>query len=485
MPSPRLASLRHPGWWCALAVLVLNDHVLKRALPSALTGKLSDVAGLIVAPVLVAALFGARTRRGRVLAFVACALPFAAINLSPPVAARWDALVGWSTTTDPTDLWTLLVAPIALHIAAYEPATRSELVPRFGALLGGLACIATAPPPGEPIETTEGGPLLQNRLDEEVTVRVRWIDASNDCERLGEWIAMGDADIVARALDPDLFDVARTYRLAPDESADLSRPVPTGAARPRCDALILGADGIEPQLIAYYVTDGWTTPATLALTSEPDEAIRLTTTGGAYVRARPAPSIAPASCEPAADAGVFAWDGRVPLDAVVQGYEPLSDGCFILQLSDQRDVVETGEGTGDPTDPPRLEPLPPELFELTVCAPRELFDFAIGEELTASVRTDRLALSGERQGVWLERLSPRPTVWSEPLCEGERLPCGAYVEPIGWDGLRPGEPEVRESATQTTTRLLDDAIHVVAAHEDCGLEPGLRGVLLTHWENHE
>ena len=50
--------LTHPGWWCALALLALNDHMLKGSglLPGALTGKLSDVAGMVAAPVLAAAL---------------------------------------------------------------------------------------------------------------------------------------------------------------------------------------------------------------------------------------------------------------------------------------------------------------------------------------------------------------------------------------------------------------------------------------------
>jgi hypothetical protein len=49
------AALRSPMFGAALSVLVLNDHWLKGAglLPGWLTGKLSDFAGLIVAPILV------------------------------------------------------------------------------------------------------------------------------------------------------------------------------------------------------------------------------------------------------------------------------------------------------------------------------------------------------------------------------------------------------------------------------------------------
>ncbi len=51
-----LTCLAHPASLLALAVLALNDHVLKAAIPSPLTGKLSDVAGLFFFPFLLTAL---------------------------------------------------------------------------------------------------------------------------------------------------------------------------------------------------------------------------------------------------------------------------------------------------------------------------------------------------------------------------------------------------------------------------------------------
>jgi len=42
--------LLHPVAFLALALLVVNDHVLKAVWPGFVTGKLSDVAGLVVAP---------------------------------------------------------------------------------------------------------------------------------------------------------------------------------------------------------------------------------------------------------------------------------------------------------------------------------------------------------------------------------------------------------------------------------------------------
>ena len=69
-------ALAHPVWWVALAALLVNDHVFKgtHALPPVLIGKLSDFAGLLVAPVLLAALLRLRSQRAIALAHLATAL---------------------------------------------------------------------------------------------------------------------------------------------------------------------------------------------------------------------------------------------------------------------------------------------------------------------------------------------------------------------------------------------------------------------------
>jgi hypothetical protein len=59
--------LLHPLALAALALLVVNDHVLKYRYPGLITGKLSDVAGMILAPlvlfVIVPERFGSRRVR--------------------------------------------------------------------------------------------------------------------------------------------------------------------------------------------------------------------------------------------------------------------------------------------------------------------------------------------------------------------------------------------------------------------------------------
>jgi hypothetical protein len=92
-----------PFFWFALLLLALNDHVLKAAAPGVITGKLSDIAGLALAPVLAVSLgelFGVsatdQQSRTRHLAFwaIATALGFSAIQVWEPAARAYSHLLG-------------------------------------------------------------------------------------------------------------------------------------------------------------------------------------------------------------------------------------------------------------------------------------------------------------------------------------------------------------------------------------------------------
>lgn len=130
----------HPVTLVAVVVLVVNDWVLKpRWGGSFLTGKLSDVAGLTAAPVVLTALIGllllaaqklgARidprlTHRRLVIAIAATGVVFAAIKLSAR-AAGWftDALGVFRTATvhlDRTDLACLPMLAVAYWIGRDE-----------------------------------------------------------------------------------------------------------------------------------------------------------------------------------------------------------------------------------------------------------------------------------------------------------------------------------------------------------------------------
>jgi hypothetical protein len=114
----------------AMLLVALNDHVLKGAglVPGAVTGKLSDLAGLYFAPLLVAELWTLARPTGdarAVLRRVAWAalgfgVLFAAIKTSPEASARFDAATSAllrrpvGNTVDPTDLVALLMLPLAV-----------------------------------------------------------------------------------------------------------------------------------------------------------------------------------------------------------------------------------------------------------------------------------------------------------------------------------------------------------------------------------
>jgi hypothetical protein len=131
----------------AIALLVVNDHVLKAAYPGLVTGKLSDVAGMMVFPLLLAAASEQLGFRRGMTAVVAAAIAtgavFASIKLSPaagelyrvglamlqwPFRAALAAIAGHPVpavgharlVADPTDLIALvaLAVPIALMALA-------------------------------------------------------------------------------------------------------------------------------------------------------------------------------------------------------------------------------------------------------------------------------------------------------------------------------------------------------------------------------
>ncbi len=169
-------ALLHPVWWGALVLLVVNDQLLKGSgiLPAVFTGKLSDLAGLIVAPVVLAAIVVARSRLAAAGCFATVASWFIAINISP-AAARWceqlTAALGlpWRIWSDPADLLALPALAISWWLVS-SSATRALARPwsawrravRFSAMaLGALACVATSRPLPPPAVTMPGSVLSQ------------------------------------------------------------------------------------------------------------------------------------------------------------------------------------------------------------------------------------------------------------------------------------------------------------------------------------
>ena len=167
LSSPLRTSLRclaHPLSLACIALLLFNDHLLKVAAPSWLTGKLSDFSGLFFFPYLLVAAFGGRSpARSKnlpwLLSSLFTALIFILIKTCPPVnalavrllSALWHAPV--QVMLDPTDLLALAVllpsgwlwrqqtdAPLATQPARPTPRQLAALA------LGALAVLATSPP---------------------------------------------------------------------------------------------------------------------------------------------------------------------------------------------------------------------------------------------------------------------------------------------------------------------------------------------------
>lgn len=184
-------SFGHPLFLVALVTLALNDHLLKAtgALP-ALSGKLSDVAGLLVAPLVLAWLCRVRSRRGFALTHAAVGLGFALIQV-PAIAAALQAIAPVRIWADPSDL--LALPALAL---SYRFLGRGQGRPRHAIAVLALAfCTATpaagqgdAPPryPYPPAGVLETDLFIRNQLSADLPIGVRRIrdEVEPDCDDL-------------------------------------------------------------------------------------------------------------------------------------------------------------------------------------------------------------------------------------------------------------------------------------------------------------
>ncbi len=125
----RARGLVHPGAVVAIAILVVNDHLLKARYPGLVTGKVSDFAGLAFFPLFLQALAelaGARvSRRWLVACTVATGTVFAAVKTVDGANAAYAWIASWLLAPwawargapwppdvvlqqDATDLWALV-----------------------------------------------------------------------------------------------------------------------------------------------------------------------------------------------------------------------------------------------------------------------------------------------------------------------------------------------------------------------------------------
>lgn len=457
-------TLLHPVFWAALAILLVNDHVLKGAglLPALLTGKLSDLAGLIVAPWLVVTTFGAlgaRTRAARTLAFALVVLPFALTKASPMCAAWLDLAMralglGWRTWSDPTDLVALAVLPLTWHLttprAARPSQSAARALERAGVVLGAAACLATSrapePTPANIVTTA----WVLNRTGEPITLRVHWAEADIDCDAI--------AGRGVRAATRGVFGGGTSFAVPANGViglADTMR-VPTAADPFRCQVVLLQADGLDDTVVAWSSLAQTFMPNMRPTGDDGDPLGRVTLVrrdtelvplAGTDVEVGDLALLAPRSSCPRPTGESVEWSSLDERSGNVHRIESIDvgpDGCFGLELTSEFDARTRG---------------------FFLCVPGFAVPFAagtlveIGETRVGAGPGRRLRMeSAEGENVeraaltiyaGVERLALATLAVSlEPAsCDGERQECGALTLPargiVSYDGvlttLEPGE----------------------------------------------
>jgi hypothetical protein len=188
-----------PTIWLAVGLLLLNDHYLKTAFPSWITGKLSDIAGLFFFPLLLATLFSPLGERLRLswrqiggVAFCVTAVWFALMKTSSLVngitITLWQLIVQWSVriVMDPTDLVALIMLWPAWCIwnnAPHSPWRSWQRLNKRGVTwlplsviaVASLAALATSPPDYPEARRLA---VVENQLY--VGLGSYWPDAQND-----------------------------------------------------------------------------------------------------------------------------------------------------------------------------------------------------------------------------------------------------------------------------------------------------------------
>lgn len=378
-------ALLTPAWLVALATLGVNDHLLKGAgiLPGGLTGKLSDFAGMLVAPALLAALMRVRSRRGLLLSHVAVGAVFSAINVSGEAAAGWSALMGlfgapWKITVDPSDLMALpalLLSWKALTPAMTRPASPALLRGLEGAAAtaGVLLSVATSPA-GPEWEEGEGwwDPVyadvyVQNTGDEERVVRLR---------SLAEGVEIDCFEVEAAPellLSEGIFGAATAWTLPPGTTAparDMSVEAP-------CYAVLVEADDV-PSAVLFWQHGDFAMEWAEGRSEEPimapgavqiADVITSVSTKLVYQPADPQEPV-PGACAPQADSGRLAWSSPPEgssLEIVDARVGP--DGCLAVDFAG---ISETWYG----------------------CVPAGSFPFTAGEAVSFSGSGERLWIEG-------------------------------------------------------------------------------------------
>lgn len=338
-------ALVHPLWVGALWMLILNDQVLKgsKLLPGWLTGKLSDFAGFLIFPMLLAVLLRARRRSELLLCHAAAAVLLLLLELSPGFCGLLAATLGWRLWPDPTDLMALAsiaVSWLVLAPRASRPLPERRLTSRGMLLTGCLACAATssAPPPRELTSSV----LLHNRSGRDLEVR---ISAPREGLIFDCALALRSPETLFR---PEHFTAQEHIRLVSGDllSVDHALDDRSNSTQRTCQVRLLSVEGNADRLVVWDPSvlqpRSYSQERNIEQPNLPPEAtiVLADTTGqvqGPAPLVRPGPSSLPpvptGVCALAGPSQDAAWsqsatDGRWQVKAITPG----SDGCDAVTL---------------------------------------------------------------------------------------------------------------------------------------------------------
>lgn len=494
-PANPLAS---PVWWLAVVTLLINDHVLKTAgvLPGILTGKLSDFAGLVVAPVLLVALLRVKSLRARIACFTVVGVGFSVVKLSGAAAiAAAGALTAIGIPSriiaDPTDLIALAVLPAAFLLTTPRPSTAIEMGPartffgRAGLVVGMIACMATSQT-NQPMSSFWTTPAyLLNSTGAALDVRIRYYDGELDCEAIG--------DNAAHALAPSAFGEGVRFHLEAGQTVPLSQPdvlEATGEENeevipsPQCEIALIQSDAMPSTIVWWSNLSDVSVPTAVVpseLENRPDLLVGLVSlhlengnlkatprglVKGDIAKATPGESTCPVQGKSFQWSHVTFADG----DLTVVSVDNLPDGC-----------TEVGLVYGDGMDPNADE------HRISLCIPAGVFTFQPGETLSVSStpgESRTLAFWSATKSVSLYSMSsgPEGELWPNATfntvdCNGDRMECGGFSVPVtllptsGSVAIKPGQESTVDGPDGKKMRiLLGRAEQVLAARDAC--EPG-------------
>jgi len=133
MSRKNLFLLLHPLFLCNLFLLIANDHWWKYAYSNALTGKISDFAGVFVLAVFLVACL----RFKKSIAVITTALFF--IWWKSPLSETFITTFGFTRVVDYSDLLALSILPFIFFLTPFRYSTQKFPVRHFTIL---IACIS-------------------------------------------------------------------------------------------------------------------------------------------------------------------------------------------------------------------------------------------------------------------------------------------------------------------------------------------------------